>query len=229
MAFLAAWILVVVFVPSVALAGFVEGRDAYATGDYATAYAEFREAANRGHAASQYHLGMMHRLGQGVSQNAVLAALWYWKAGEQGHAKAQYWLGVMHRRGLGMKKNDVKAVRWYRKAAEQGHILAELWLGIMYGRGRGVEQDYAEAAKWYRRAADQGNAVAQHNLGWLYRDGAGVPENKVEAHKWFSLFVAQEPDSQHAWVLGELEEYMTAMEIVEAKERARNWRPSSGK
>lgn len=70
--------------------------------------------------------------------------------------------------------------------------------------------------------------MAQHNLGLLYRHGKGVPRNQVEAYKWLSLFVAQTPNSQLAWVLGDMEEHMTQMEIAEAKERAKNWRPVSG-
>ncbi len=150
------------------------------------------------------------------------------KAADQGHAGAQYHLGAMYRRGQGVRTDPVEAVGWYRKAAEQGHAQAEFWLGWMYGRGRGIEKDYAEAARWYGKAAEQGHAMAQHNLGMLYRQGRGVPRNRVEAYKWFSLFVAQRPNSQLAWVLGDLEEHMTQMEIAEAKERAANWRPASG-
>lgn len=189
---LAVSVLALTFVASPALAGFNEGKAAYSSKDYESAYPEFRKAADQGHAGAQYHLGMMYRRGQGV------------------------------------RTDPVEAVGWYRKAAEQGHAQAEFWLGWMYGRGRGIERDYAEAARWYGKAAEQGHAMAQHNLGMLYKQGKGVSLNRVEAYKWFSLFVAQDPNSQLAWVLGDLEEYMTQMEIAEAKERAANWRPASG-
>ena len=116
----------------------------------------------------------------------------------------------------------------FSKEADAGHAEAQFWLGVMYDRGRGVPRDYAKAARWYGKAAEQDHAMAQHNLGWLYRRGRGVPRNLVEAYKWFSLFLAKKPDSQHAWALGNLEEYMTQMEIAEGKERANNWRPGSG-
>ena len=224
---LAWWLLAFVYPTTPAPAGFVEGRNAYATGDYETAYAEFREAAVKGHAASQYYLGMMYRRAQGVEKDHAKAARWYREAAEQGHVLAQYWLAVMYHRVQGAERDYAEAMRWYRNAAEQGNVRAELWLGVMYERGQGVDQDHAEAARWYHKAADKGQAVAQHNLGRLYFQGKGVAQNKVEAHKWMSLFVAQRPDSQHGWVLGEIEQYMTLMEIVEAKERAKNWRPST--
>ena len=150
------------------------------------------------------------------------------KAADAGHADAQYHLGTMNRRGQGVRTDPEEAVVWYRRAAEQSHVGAQFRLGWMYRRGRGVERDYREAARWYGKAAEQGHAMAQHNLGMLYRQGKGVPRNRVEAYKWFSLFVSQEPNSQLAWVLDDMEGYMTQMEVAEARERARNWRPASG-
>lgn len=44
----------------------------------------------KGHAAAQYHLGMMYYDGEGVPQDFTEAARWFGKAGEQGHAKAQH-------------------------------------------------------------------------------------------------------------------------------------------
>ena len=189
---IALWFVSIAVAASPAPGSFAEGKAAYSSKDYETAYQEFCKDADRGHAGAQYYLGMMYRRGQGV------------------------------------RTAPVKAVSWYRKAAEQGHVRAQFWLGWMYRRGRGVEQVYAEAAGWYGKAADQGHAMAQYNLGLLYRDGKGVPRNRVEAYKWFTLFLAQKPDSQHAWVLGDMEEYMTQMEVAEAKERANNWQPGLG-
>ena len=149
-------------------------------------------------------------------------------AADQGHVAAQYFLGHMHRRGRHVKRDYMEALRWYRKAADQGHARAQNWLGVMYGRGLGVKRDYAEALRWYHKAANQGDAMAKYNLGNYYKYGRGVAPNKVEAYKWFSLFAAQRPNDQRNWVLGEMEEYMTPMEVSEAKERAKNWQPASG-
>lgn len=176
-----------------ALAGFVDGRSAYYAKDYRTAHQEFREAADKGHAA------------------------------------AQYFLGQMYRRGRGVERDRVEAVRWYRKAADQGHARSQFRLGLMYRRGHGVDKDSAEGARWYRKAAEQGHAMARYNLGHVYRSGQGVPRNMVEAYMWYSLFAAQRPNDQRNWVLGDMEEYMTPMQVVEAKERAKNWQPGSGK
>ena len=151
------------------------------------------------------------------------------KAAEQGHTGAQYFLGEMYRRGRGVERNRMEAVSWYRKAADQGNARAQFRLGLMYRRGHGVDKDSAEGARWYRKAAEQGHAMAQYNLGHVYRSGQGVPRNMVEAYMWYSLFAAQRPNDQRNWVLGDMEEYMTPMEVVEAKERAKNRQPGSGK
>ena len=151
------------------------------------------------------------------------------KAADEGHAGAQYYLGHLYRRGRGVERDHVKAVQWYRMAADQGHANAQYRLGVMYQEQQGVKRDYAEAARWYRKAADQDHALAQYNLGMLFKNGRGVQQNNVEAYMWFTLFAAQRPKDQRNWVLGNMEEYMAQMEIVEAKERAKNSRPSSSK
>jgi len=224
---LVSWLLVFLCFAAPVRAGFVAGTYAYGNGDYVKAYAIFRKAAEQGTATAQRYLGMMYRLGQGVEKDYFKAVRWYREAAEQGDVEAQYELAVMYHRVRGAKRDYAEAMRWYRAAAEQGHRRAELWVGVMYARGLGVDQDHGEGARWYHKAAETGHAVAQYNLGLLYFQGKGVEENKVEAHKWVSLFLVQEPDSQHAWTLGEIEQHMTSMEIVEAKERAKNWRSIS--
>lgn len=226
-AVLVSWLLASLCVTAPVRAGFVAGTYAYGNGDYVKAYAIFRREAEQGTAAAQYYLGMMYRLGRGVKKDYFKAVRWYREAAEQGDVEAQYSLAVMYHRVQGVERDYAEAVRWYRAAAGQGHRRAELRLGVMYEKGQGVQQDFAEAARWYHMAAEKGQDAAQLNLGRLYYRGWGVAVNKVEAHKWVSLFLAQRPDSQHAWILGEIEENMTAMEIVEAKERAKNWRSIS--
>ena len=76
----AASVLALSFAANPAAAGFVEGEAAYSSKDYESAYAEFRKAADQGHAGVRYHLGMMYRLGQGVRTDPV-EAVRYWRPG----------------------------------------------------------------------------------------------------------------------------------------------------
>ena len=74
--------LLVVQLAAPAWAGFDEGLAAYKRGDYATALGEWRASAEAGHAASQYDLGLMYYLGEGVERNFREAFKWFVEAAE---------------------------------------------------------------------------------------------------------------------------------------------------
>ena len=76
------------------------------------------EAAERGDAEAQSHLGIMYFQGHGVPQSGALAAEWFRKAADQGHAPAQCNLGTTYLYGNGSPQSDALAVEWYRKAAD---------------------------------------------------------------------------------------------------------------
>jgi len=123
------------------------------------------------------------------------------------------------------------ALRLWRPLADQGHASAQISLGLMYDNGQGVPQDYIEAVKWYRKAVEQGNAAAQNNLGTMYDLGKGVPQDYVEAHKWYNLaaasFPPSEPERREKAVINRdrVAAKMTAAQIAEAQQLAREWTP----
>ena len=57
------------------------------------------KAAEQGHAAAQYMLGLCYELGEGVEQDQVKAVEWYRKAAEQGQAVAHCSLGRCYAEG----------------------------------------------------------------------------------------------------------------------------------
>jgi TPR repeat protein len=126
--------------------------------------AMYTTAANQGHAAAQFDLGVLHHGGKGVSQDFQEAGRWFRKAAEQGHADAQYNLGVLHHGGKGVSQDFEEAVRWFQKALDQGHVNAQYNLGVLHHGGEGVSQDFQEAVRWFQKAADQGHAEAQEFL-----------------------------------------------------------------
>ena len=145
----------------------------------------YRKAADMGHTAAQYNVGVFYHFGRGTTQNYAEALKWYRKAAEHGYADAQNNLGVMYNTGLGVSQNPAEAFRWYRLAAEQGLAISQNNIGNMYENGKGTAKDLDEAAKWYRKAAEQGYAKAQCNLGNMYETGRGVSKNLSEALKWY--------------------------------------------
>ena len=189
-----------------------KGLDAYESGDYATALAEWKPLAEAGDAVAQYNLGQMYRQGKGVPQDYEEAVKWYrlvtdakkfygvsaqFVLGKFYVVSAQYFLGEMYRQGGGIPQDYEEAVKWYRLAAEaennkysaHAHYThsAQFYLGVMYDSGRGVEQDFAEAVRWWRLAAEAGDSPAQYNLGVMYDSGRGVEQDFAEAVRWWHL------------------------------------------
>ena len=128
-------------VSSPAVAGFEEGIAAYQANNIPLAYKEFRSAAEKGHADSQFNLGLMYEQGIGVSKDEKEAIVWYRKSAEQGNVFAQYNLAVLYENGRGTEVDFTQANEWYRKASAQGDPLAIGNLGMLYLRGQGVKEN----------------------------------------------------------------------------------------
>ena len=141
----------------------------------------FHQAADRGLAAAQFSLGLMHELGLGVPADRAAAFGFYLKAAEQGFAPAQFNVGNMYANGFGVKPDAFEAALWFRRGAEAGLPDAQYNLALAYEVGRGVAADLGAAEKWYRAAAAQGFARACYNLGLMREEGRGSPANPAAA------------------------------------------------
>jgi TPR repeat protein len=203
--------------------GYSEGVAAYKKGDFKTAYKEFLLLAKEGNEGSQWYLGYMYLVGEGVTKDSREAVKWYKKAAEQGLAPVQVVLGDMYEHGIGATKDLKEAVKWYREAAEQGDSQVQSRLGNMYADSRGVTKDPKEAVRWYRQAAEQGNADAQGNLGVMYHNGEGVFEDKIEAYKWYVLAVANGGHDVMKKNKDGLTNLLTRSQLDEGMKRAKNW------
>ena len=179
-----------------------EGHAAYDRGDYASAFAKFKAAAEQGDSRAQYNLGVMYVNGKGIVQDDELAVYWWTKAAEQSDADAQFSLGRMYSmESRAVAQNYVQAVYWYEKAALQGHVKAEFKLGVMYEAGEGFfTQDYKQAVIWYTRAAEQGYADAQNYLGVKFLNGQGVAKDGRQALLWFHKAAEQGDTNGLNWL-----------------------------
>jgi TPR repeat protein len=164
---------------------------------------------------------------------------------EQGNARVQVGIGFMYFRGLGVPQDHSEAVKWYRKAAEQGDVEGQDNLANCYETGRGVLQNDAEAAKWYRKAAEQGDVEGQVRLGMMYWMGHLVPKDLVLAYMWLNLAITQGEENHLAndvinvgisfgagklttsGILDQVAAQMTPAQIAEAKQLAREWKPTT--
>src|SRR5690606_20809114 len=128
-----------------AMKSFEAGRAAFQRGDYGTALAHWRQAADDGHAEALYRLGQLYSAGHGVTRDYLRAFELYLAAAELDHAEAEYALGVLHEHGLGVEIDPAEAAYWYARAVDQGHTSAMCNLAGLYERGLGVTQDYVKS------------------------------------------------------------------------------------
>ena len=91
---------------SAANAGVAEGVNAYQGRNYALAFKEFRGVAWEGNQVTQFYMGLMYSLGQGVAKDEKEAAIWYEKSARQGYPGAQVNLGNLYVTGAGVPHTD---------------------------------------------------------------------------------------------------------------------------
>ncbi len=189
----------------------------------ATAHFETcRNLAETGDAVAQRQLGTLYQRGAGVAPSDEMALTWYRKAAAQGDTGALYNLGVMYDSGYGVEQDPAAAARWYRKAADKGDAKAMYNLGLLYEYGLTGAQDYEEAMRLYQQAAELGEPWAQFALALLYDKGEGVERDPVRAYMWFDIVGERHEHAVHN--RDSLGEELTAAQIEEALEMARQWR-----
>lgn len=122
---------------------------------------EMMPLAEKGDAAAQFRVGLMHYFGQGTAVDYREAIGWFQKAGRQGNPLAQSNVGYMYEKGEGVPQDFIEAAKWYRQAADRGNAQAQFSLGAMHEKGYGVPQDEVQALKWFTLSAARGEAAAR--------------------------------------------------------------------
>ena len=121
----------------------------------------------------------------------------------------------------------------WRPFAENGNATAQYNVGQLYFLGRGVLQNYAEALKWHTLAADQGHAPAQSIIGRMYATGRGVPQDFLRAYMWYELAAAFSTDGRFSrdarFARDDAARNMTAEQIADAQDLAREWMAKKGR
>lgn len=88
------------------------GREAIIAGDFARAFKEFKEDADKGIPQAMAPVAVMLHLGQGVKQDLKQALSWYRKAAEKGYEAAMANVGMMYYKGAGTIQSDIQAYAW---------------------------------------------------------------------------------------------------------------------
>ncbi len=173
-----------------AKAAYDRALKARAAGDARDASAQFRAAAELGHAGAAYELGLAYAVGDGVPEDLDLSAQWINRAADLGDAGAQFLVGSSFYGGIGVEQDVPLGLSFLERAAAQGHPKAQFLLGQAYVDGIGVAVNAEWAARWYGKAARGGHPQAQYALGVMFASGFGVPESPRRAYRWFSVAAA---------------------------------------
>jgi hypothetical protein len=167
-----ALILTIFLLTQPLFADYQSGLDAYNAGNYKTARHEWiaviatppGKVSPAIYAETNYAIGMLYWMGQGVKNDYNQASNWIQKAADLNHAGAQAKLGYLYTQGITVPQNYETAFQWFSKAAKQGDIDGQYNLGIFYLNGWGTEQNKTMAAQYLAAASAQGDADAEQAL-----------------------------------------------------------------
>jgi TPR repeat protein len=160
--------------------------------------------AERGVIKAEIELAYRHLEGNGVPQDATLAARWYERAAQAGDCTAQNMMGVFYQSGTGVPADLARAARWYQLAASSDFPPAKLNLGLLYLNGSGVRKDISLAMQLFEDVARRGgDGAGAAYLGQIYERGLSGTRDVAAADKWFQLGVKLH-DPIAAYNLGQL-------------------------
>ena len=121
--------ILALLLPRAALSALASAKNAYAEGDFQTAFLGFQALAEEGDNFAQNRLGMLYRDGKGTEQNFEKAAGLFKKAAEDGFIGAYWNLGRLYEEGLGIEQDYIQAFKWYylgRTRSQNAHALRQL-------------------------------------------------------------------------------------------------------
>lgn len=148
-------------------------------------FAWLTKAAQNGHRASEYILGIKYLHGEGVKIDRQQAFNWFQKAAQQGDAAAQFNTGLMYEQGTGVAQDIKLAIEWYNKAADQGEAGAQFNLGNKYLFGSGISLNTVKGVELIQSAAKNGNPAAQTMLGNMLITGKFMGINYTKAYQMY--------------------------------------------
>ncbi len=118
--------------------------------EHLAAAAELHEqAAARGHAMSQYYLGVAYANGDGVERDVSRALEWLERAAESGVRGAQY--NLVLAKIFGPRPDAGSAAQSALMLAKRNYAPVYRILGWMYNTGTGVDSSFSQSVRWNAR------------------------------------------------------------------------------
>ena len=136
------------------------------------AFSQFSEAANKGDADGQFHVGIMLSRGEGVTRNMEMACSWLRKAALQGHDQARISLGILYAEGEGAPESREEVMDWLRETAGKRQCRGAEDLGkARRGCDGGLAVREGDAYPGLCLSRRQGRAVGQMAGGHMASSG----------------------------------------------------------
>ncbi len=185
-------------------AAYEKGRMAEDIGDMTISVTQYRFAAEMGHAAAAYTMGLLCERSATCAKDRREAVSYYTVAAESGHVGGICRLGLCYSRGFGVardyakansllsiaaKQNDAEAAgelaalkaRRYRRVARRFYSIAT----VLYRKG-----NVSEAIQFRNIAAKLGSVRAMYMLGCHFEFGDGVSPDRIKANAWYNRAVS---------------------------------------
>ncbi|MFC5473458.1 tetratricopeptide repeat protein [Paraherbaspirillum soli] len=135
---------------------FLQADAAYDTGDLASAFNLFLQAAEKGNCDAMCRIALMYESGEGIACDIDKSIYWDLKAIDAGSTTSLLNLGITYRR-LG---NIRKAKYWFEKSLETGDGEAALELARLYS----VSDKEIDTVKRYLNIAISSNSLSEASL-----------------------------------------------------------------
>ena len=129
-----------------------------------------------------YYLGIMYRLGLGVTEDQKEAFNYFYKAAEQDEPSSQYLVGCAYNFFVGSNGGNNSFDVELRNNKEL--IFENYQTSYHDALGIGVEPNDENATVWFTKAALQGHADAQRELGFIHSFGFSEEQDN-ESIYWF--------------------------------------------
>lgn len=165
------------------------GQQAFESGDYVTALAEWEPLANQGDPVAQFGMGILHLDGNVVPKDYDAASDWFLQAAQQGLFEAQALVFSNIPEGYGPPLEMV--IEWLEPVAKAGNTFAQFELAYIYHLGNRVPPDLEKAVMWYQKSAAGGVVGAQNNLANMYFNGEGIAQDFSQAFYWIKKAAEQ--------------------------------------
>lgn len=156
--------------------------------DTCKAFEYFFRAAKKGHAKSQYEIGLFYESGiDPCIRNTEKAADWFSKSAEQGYPLALFALGRIYANGVDDCTPDyVTAYSYFVRAADMGIVDAQYRVGMSLLYGSGVNPNKELAYRYFLKAANQGHSDSICQVALALFTGCGTERNEKKAIEWLN-------------------------------------------